>query len=571
MNHRLERLPASVQNKRSDQVLREVLRLSSKAPLSAIVWQTAISLATAAYFGYPDHIVAAVCWLVLIAISQTMRLRQKPFDPAQDASGLLRSLRRHQTRVLYSAAAWGSGGILLFDDSNPARQLALTVIIVSCCMGFSFSASSHSATIKMALPLLIGPIVFSLLLSPQPYMWVMGLIGSSFLVVMHRLIHERGMQLEDTLSLRMQAQEMRDDKQRFFAAASHDLRQPLQALTLYHAALAKGSENAHVVERMGECIHALDRLLSDVLDLARLDSGKVVVNVVPIHVPDVMLRVARMHDLALRDKGLRLRLRPKDLWVKSDPVWLERILSNLVSNAVRYTETGGILFSARQRGTSLWIQVYDTGIGIAPEHLDAVFGEFTQLNNPARDPKRGTGLGLAAVKSMAHMLDHPLSVRSRPGKGSSFGIWVPVCDPPAHQTPSVSDSLREATNALPPWRILVVEDNTHVQEALQTMLVGWGLKVVTADTASQAIEHLERDPFDAVLSDWRLPGEGDGLSVLRHARDHTAARLTLLFTGEHAVGETGNFPVLQKPVRPMRLRAMLTAYLDDAKPDGIAA
>jgi signal transduction histidine kinase len=569
MSQTVERLTGSLRIQRSDQVLKEVLRLSSKAPLSAIVWQTAISLLTAAYFGYPDHIVAAVFWLILIAISQTMRLRQKPFDPGQDSAALLRSLRRHQTRVLYSAAAWGSGGILLFDDTNPARQLALTVIIVSCCIGFSFSASSHATTIKMALPLLIGPIVFSLFLSPQPYMWVMGLIGSSFLVVMHRLIHERGLQLEDTLSLRMQAQEMRDDKQRFFAAASHDLRQPLQALTLYHAALAKGGENAHVVERMGECIHALDRLLSDVLDLARLDSGKVVVNVVPIHVPDVMLRVARMHDLALRDKGLRLRLRPKDQWVKSDPVLLERILSNLVSNAVRYTEAGGILFSARQSGKSLWIQVHDTGIGIAPENLEAVFGEFTQLNNPARDPKRGTGLGLAAVKSMAHMLDHPLSVRSRPGRGSSFGLWVPVCDPPAQQTATAGDGMKDRTNALPPWRILVVEDNAHVQEALQTMLVGWGLKVVTADTASEAIEHLDREPFDAVLSDWRLPGEEDGLGVLRHARDHTATRLALLFTGEHALGEVDSFPVLQKPVRPMRLRAMLTAYLEEATPGGV--
>lgn len=232
--------------------------------------------------------------------------------------------------------------------------------MVSSCIGFSFPASSHAPTLKRALPLLIGPVILPLFISPQPYMWVMGMLGSSFLVVNHRLIHERGQQLEETLSLRMEAQEAREEKQRFFAAASHNLRQPLQALTLYHTVLAKGNAGPQVIQRMGDCIDALDRLLAGVLDIARLDSGQVVAHPSPIHLPDIMLRVARMHDMALRDKGLRLHT--QDQWVRSDPVLLERILSNLLSNAVRYT--GGILFAARRRGDGILLQVHDTGIAM---------------------------------------------------------------------------------------------------------------------------------------------------------------------------------------------------------------
>ncbi|MFP8777860.1 hybrid sensor histidine kinase/response regulator [Hydrogenophaga sp. RWCD_12] len=562
-------LPAAspaILDKHRARVLRELLRLSAKVPVGSIVWQTAISLLTVAYFAYPDHLLAGGIWLGLTALSQTMRLVFRTRDPGPDPDAIRRTLRLHRIRVLYSAMAWGSAGILLFDHGNAARQLALTVIMVSSCIGFSFSASSHAPTLKLALPLLVGPIIVSLFISPQPYMWVMGMIGTSFLVVMHRLIHDRGQQLEETLSLRMEAQEVREEKQRFFAAASHDLRQPLQALTLYHTVLAKGDTSPNVIERMGECIDALDRLLAGVLDIARLDAGKVVAGVEPIHLPELMLRVARMHDLALRDKGLRLRLHTQDEWVLSDPVLLERILSNLLSNAVRYTERGSILFAARRRGNFLLLQVFDTGIGIPDDRLDAVFGEFTQLHNPARDPSRGTGLGLATVQRLARLLDHPLSVRSAHGKGSCFSLSVARGEPPsATPAPARADASGASSVALPPWRILVVEDNALVREALHAMLIGWGMKATTEINASDAIARLRHESFDAVLSDWRLPGDGDGLSVLRHARENTSTRLAALLTGDDVQEVPSDFPVVSKPVRPLRLRALLTAHLEQVE------
>lgn len=558
-------LPAAspaILDKYRTRILRELLRLSAKVPVGSIVWQIAISLLTVAYFAYPDHLLAGGTWLGLTALSQTMRLVFRTRDPGPDPDAIRRTLRRHQVRVLYSAMAWGSAGVLLFDHGNAARQLALTVIMVSSCIGFSFSASSHAPTLKLALPLLVGPIIVSLFISPQPYMWVMGMIGTSFLVLMHRLIHDRGQQLEETLSLRMEAQEVREEKQRFFAAASHDLRQPLQALTLYHTVLAQGDASPNVIERMGECIDALDRLLAGVLDIARLDAGKVVAGIEPIHLPELMLRVARMHDLALRDKGLRLRLHTQDEWLLSDPVLLERILSNLLSNAVRYTERGSILFAARRRGRHLLLQVFDTGIGIPDDRLDAVFGEFTQLNNPARDPDRGTGLGLATVQRLARLLDHPVTVRSTLGKGSCFSLLLPLGVPPPSKPPgSLADVAQASAAALPPWRVLVVDDNALVRDALEKMLLGWGLVVATEDSASGALARMNSEDFDAVLSDRRLPGDLDGLHVLQQARLRTRARLTALLTGDNPTDVPPAFPVVGKPVRPLRLRALLQSSL----------
>ena len=552
----------AIPDKHRIRVLREVLRLSARVPLVSVVWQTAIGLLTAGYFGYPDHLVEAGIWLALIALSQTVRLVFRTQDPGPDADRIRRTLRQHQTRVLYSALAWGSAGLLLFDHGDAARQLALTVIMVSSCIGFSFSASSHAPTLKLALPLLVGPIIVSLFISPQPYMWVMGMIGTSFLVLMHRLIHDRGQQLEETLSLRMEAQETREEKQRFFAAASHDLRQPLQALTLYHTVLARGDTSPGVIERMGECIDALDRLLAGVLDIARLDAGKVVAGIEPIHLPELMLRVARMHDLALRDKGLRLRLHTQDEWVLSDPVLLERILSNLLSNAVRYTERGSILFAARRRGEHLLLQVFDTGIGIPEDRQEAIFGEFMQLNNPARDPDRGTGLGLATVQRLARLLDHPVTLRSALGRGSCFSLQVPRGDPAPLKAPGGhADAGPASTAALPPWRVLVVDDNALVRDALEKMLSGWGLVVLSEGSAASALERMHADDFDAVLSDWRLPGDLDGLHVLQQARQHTRARLTALLTGDNPADVPPEFPVVGKPVRPLRLRALLQSSL----------
>ena len=545
------------------QIQREILRLSAQWRFMAVLWPMTICVLSAVYFGQPDRGPQAITWAMLVFAGHSIRLFIPVQDPGPEPSAIAKGLKEHRARVLFSAVAWGSAGFLLFDRGDATRQLALTVVLVSTGIGFSLSASSHAATIKSALPLLLGPIIASLLFSPQPYMWVMAMMGTSFYFLMRRLVTDRGQQLEETLNLRLVAQEATDEKQRFFAAASHDLRQPLQALSLYQGVLSKGDSNPNVVQRMGDCIEALDRVLAGVLDISRLDSGKVVPVPVPIHLPALMLRVASMHEPAMREKGLRLRLHAQDVWVLSDPALLERILSNLLSNATRYTEKGGVLFAARKRGQTVLLQIIDTGIGIEAGAFQSIFSEFTQLNNPARDPAMGSGLGLATVQRMVRLLGHEIQLKSAPGKGSCFQLAIPITSAPAPETNLMTRGESESTDPLPArLRLLVVEDNALVADALNEMLTAWHLNVTVTIDANSAMQALKQTDFDAVISDWRLPGGEDGLDVLRFARaHHPGLQLAALLTGDNVEGLGAEFPVITKPVRPLRLRALLRAHL----------
>jgi len=544
-------------------VKQELLRLSAGASRTAMVWQLLLAALIAAYFGYPDRMAEAIVWATLVFAGQGLRMFRPLGVPDLDESAIQRTLFWHRVRVLYSAAAWGSAGVLLFHPSDVFLQLALTVAIVSSAIAFSFSASSHGPTLRLAQPLLIGPVVLSLLMSPERLVWMLGIIGAGFVFLMLNLVQQRTRQLEETLLLRMESQRVREEKQRFFAAASHDLRQPLQAMSLYHSVMARGDTSAPVVERMGQCIEALDRLLQGILDISRLDAGQVTAELNATHLPTLMLRVSRLHDATARAKGLRIRLHTPDAWVLTDAALLERIFSNLLSNAIRYTEQGAILFAARKRRDHVRLQIIDTGIGIEPAHLDTVFLEFAQLHNPARDPDRGAGLGLATVHRLARLLNHPLKVRSRPGHGSCFELQLPLAGAPQGATP-MTPGTAVADTETPierPWRILVVEDNALVRDALVTLLQGWGLDVFAVGDLPQALESLDGGRFDAVISDWRLPDGQDGVSLLRQARQMAGVRLVVLLTGEQVEQAPHDVPLLRKPVRPLRLRALLNQHL----------
>jgi CheY-like chemotaxis protein len=238
-------------------------------------------------------------------------------------------------------------------------------------------------------------------------------------------------------------------------------------------------------------------------------------------------------------------------------------LSNLLSNATRYTESGGVLFAARHRNGQICIQVFDTGIGIEAGAFESIFSEFTQLNNPARDPARGTGVGLATVQRMVRLLDHELGLKSIPGKGSCFHLSIAMTSAPAPVAPTVVSAEPDvAGNALAGLRLLVVEDNALVADALSTMLKAWRLDVTVAVDAHTAMEALKHNSFDVLISDWRLPGAQDGLAVLRFAKaSHPSLRLAALLTGDNVEHLGNEFPVITKPVRALRMRAMLSAHL----------
>jgi len=360
-------------------------------------------------------------------------------------------------------------------------------------------------------------------------------------------------------------------KSKFLAAASHDLRQPMHAIALYVESMkpqVAGREAAITLSKIEAAVTAMENLFSAILDVSKLDAGVVVPEVSRVSVKALLGGLYQDFHQEAGAKGLQLLLHYRDAVVASDPVLLGRILRNLISNALRYTERGSVLIAARRRGGCIRFQVWDSGRGIPPEHMAHIFQEYFQLSNPQRDRSQGLGLGLAIVDRLARLLGHPLTVRSVPGKGTVFSLDVPI---------SRGDALaeergRETLEGVVRLRglVAVVEDDAMVMDSLATLLEGWGLQVIRAASGEELLGKLECAP-DILITDFRL-GTGDGLEVAHamHKAYPGAERRVVVVTGDTSEQSVrtlngSGYQVLHKPVRPARLRALIAHFLRSAK------
>jgi len=359
-------------------------------------------------------------------------------------------------------------------------------------------------------------------------------------------------------------------KSRFLAAASHDLRQPMHALGLFVTQLnhrIKDPENRHLTGRIEAAVTALQGLLDALLDVSRLDAGVVNANLSDFPLSGLLGRIESTFAPEATDRHLHFRVKHCRLAAHSDPVLLERILINLVANALRYTERGGILVGCRRRGDRVRIEVWDSGVGIAPEHQQSIFQEFYQVGNPERDRKKGLGLGLSIATRLARLLGGRIDVRSVPGRGSVFAVEVPQAKETHIRLPTVlATGIEELLDGA---RVLVVDDDALVCEAIAGLLDQWGCQVMTAGHGDQALETAAgpAGPPDAVLCDYRLPAGETGDTVIRHLRERYGPDLpAALITGDTSPerlreARSGGIPLLHKPVQPARLRALLEHLL----------
>ena len=316
-------------------------------------------------------------------------------------------------------------------------------------------------------------------------------------------------------------------KSRFLAAASHDLRQPLAALALYVDVLQHrvAARDAQPVRNMKDCVSCLSELLNDLLDLSKLSAGVVTPEPRDFAIDTVLAKVVSAHLPQARLKGLALRYAACDAVVRTDPVLLGRIVGNLVANAVCYTERGGVLVACRRRHGRLWVEVWDTGIGIPPDKTGEVFEEFKQLGNDQRGHGKGSGLGLAIVARATALLGLKLRMRSRLGRGSMFAVELP----PGHAVAAVAEPAAPG-RAL---RIALVEDNPAVLEALAYSLQALGHEVIAAVRGAALFTHLDGHAPDLVISDYRLADRETGLDVIRAARGAFGAELpAIIITGD---------------------------------------
>lgn len=383
---------------------------------------------------------------------------------------------------------------------------------------------------------------------------------------------------EATQALREQrdaAQQANHDKTRFLAAASHDLRQPMHALNMLVDAVKhthKGPERARLLERIEATSQAMSNLLDALLDISRLDAGGVSFQHQPTALQPLLRRLRDTYEGQAERKSITLVVHTAPACVRSDPLLLERILGNFLSNALRYTPEGGcVMLAVRQRDDHTLIQIRDNGPGIAADSQQAIFQEFVQLHNPQRDRSQGLGLGLAIVQRLAQLLNHPIGLRSCPGHGSSFSIQLPQCEP--HQEPLVQQALAtvqptngiQAPATLHGCRILLVEDDALVRESYAHLLQLWQCETrshARADDALADPELLTWRPH-LIIADHRLEGPLNGRQLIQELCQRLGADLpAIIMTGDtedptlrHA--GTSQLRILYKPVKPAELRQTL--------------
>lgn len=441
----------------------------------------------------------------------------------------------------------------------------------------AFAAFFFPATIPYGLWSAMAPgtlhqATTTLMLLFVPAIFGLGATASRSFRQLVRLRVETATLAEDLRRQKEYAEAANLAKSTFLAAASHDLRQPVHALGLFVGALrgvAMPQEGQRLLEQIEASTAAMDGLFTALLDISRLDAGVVEVHLRAFPITPVLDRICAEHGAEAASKGIDLILCPSSAWVVSDPLLVERVVRNLVSNAVRYTDGGRVLVGCRRQGHVLSIEVWDTGRGIPEEQQDKVFQEYYQLGNAERDRTRGLGLGLAIVRRLTDLLNARLTLTSRPGQGSCFAIALPLAEEADRNNPVDEGPL---LGALAQGLVVVVDDERPIREGMATLLRGWGYEVVTAASGDQAMTLLAVLPTlpALIISDYRLRDGEQGIDVIDRLRaEYNNTIPAMLITGDTAPhrlveAQASGLLLLHKPVSNSRLRAAIVNLLSQA-------
>jgi signal transduction histidine kinase/CheY-like chemotaxis protein len=474
---------------------------------------------------------------------------------------------------------WGSAGIFMLRPESPELQ----ALLAACLFAIAVAALPLQVRYLPGLYAFTIPVLTPIALqmawqghTEQIFLGVVTLLVLYGIVLFGRdlnagmreaielryqnldLIGELEAQKADLERARAEAEAANQSKTRFLAAASHDLRQPLHALTLFTAALQSHLYDADgriLAARIGESVRALEGQFNAILDLSKLDAGIVRNEPRPFALASVLNRISAEFGPEAAEKGVELRVPPTRLWLYSDPVHVERVLRNLVSNAVRYTEKGKVLVACRLKGGCVRIQVADTGIGISAGHLPRIWDEFFQVGNPERNRRSGFGLGLATVKRLVRLLRTRVDVTSEPGKGSVFSISLPRAEPvalPSEPAEEVHAPIRQADVGRV---VVVVDDEAAVRDATRVVLTQRGYLAIAVpgiDAAFDALGEIGRYP-DAVIADLQLADGATGIDAVMQLRRELELDIpALIVTGTTspkalAQVQAAGLPVLHKP------------------------
>lgn len=377
--------------------------------------------------------------------------------------------------------------------------------------------------------------------------------------------------IEQLTEQKEKAEQANISKTKFLASASHDMRQPIHAMGLFLGVLEERVEKEDqktIVQKIQKSSNALGSLLDSLLDISRLDAGVIKVVPEPFSLNNLFDALNNEFQAVAKEKNLMIKFVSTKLWVNTDYRIIERITRNLISNAIRYTDSGRILVGCRGHQGRTLVAVYDTGIGIPENKIQNIFREFYQLHNPERDRSKGLGLGLAIVERMAKLLDMPLYIKSIAAKGSVFGFVlpaVPVASPAATKTVAAPEILYFDGKT-----VLVVDDEEEICDSLSELLRNWHCDVVIAASGNEAVRALQKNKKrpDIMLVDYRLRDNEIGTAVIDkinsvYADQETAQTIpAVIITGDTAPdrikeAERSGYRILHKPVAPEALRLLL--------------
>jgi signal transduction histidine kinase len=475
-----------------------------------------------------------------------------------------------------AAAIWGAAPPLVLVRNPGADTLLTGIWLAAAGLSAPLVAASRPAVYLSLLPAL-GPLLVTLALQGSAGSLLLAVLAATFLLVLLHLALDQNNSLSLGLAARFENEDLveklraqvevaaraNQEKTRFLASAAHDLRQPLHALGMFCAALDQRLQSVPekpLVRNMMDAIEALEGSFGAMLDISRLDAGVVQKAPQSFPVRDIFRRLYQHFGGDAEARDLSLRFRAARRRILSDPQLLERVLANLVQNAMRYTRQGGVLVAARRHPQGIALEVWDTGVGIPPEKIEMIFHEFYQIDNPERDRSRGLGMGLAIVQRLCRLLEHPLQVHSTPGRGSVFRVIVPPGDAVDLEAPPLeADTLPPRTVTV--VTVLLIDDERAIREATRELLRPMQVDVLVAATIAEALDVARQAgaPIDLILSDWRLRGQENGVDAVRAVRaicgESTPA---VLITGDTSpellqLAHESGLVILHKPLQPREL------------------
>jgi len=583
-------MPAPPADIESRVELERVRMIYRQMPTSISGTMVGVAVIAAVFWPVIDHHLL-LFWFLTMAANQGWRFtmyldfRRNDIPPEQMSA----YARRWMIGSGISGVIWSAANVLFFIPESPLHQAILITSVFAIISVAVPLVASHTPSFRVFSIPVLGSMILRNLWEGDSVHFLMAFIvlammlgalavGSRYHKVLTESLRRRfeNEDLAERLAIqnteldraRIAAEHASKAKTRFFAAASHDLRQPLHAIGLFVDLLSnriRNPDDHRLVGNIETSVAALESLFDALLDISKIDAGAIRAAAVDFDPRALVERLRGDFEAEAAVKGLRLHLHEGSgsNFVHSDPLLVERILRNLISNAIRYTESGGVLVALRRRADRLDLEVWDTGIGIAADQQEAIFEEFFQVDNPERGQGKGLGLGLSIVRRLTELLDLPISIHSQPGRGTRFRIRLPLATAPYPVPPSRPTELSADLSSR---LILMIDGDASVRDGMTALLNNWGAQVVAGATVAeiQAAVEGDRRP-DLIICNYSLTDGSLGANIVAALRDRLGRDIpAVVLAGTSnperlAEARARDYHLLLKPVPPSKLRALINA------------